>query len=312
MHRSGPRRTSAASADVQVALRPFAAWPLGTLEARTRALDLSALSSSAPATRIDGHATVTSRGAASPVEAEIELDNKLPGRWDQARVPLQALRLTLRANPAKPSSVELPAFEFRFADAQGAAGQWQGEGSWDGHEAKISSRVTDLQPLRLDARAASMRLSGPLDFSFRNLPSPDPNAPPAPKGSATGLEAIEVDLRGTLQGSVQGAPQGVTLALDATGSMRDIQLRTLRATAGDATAQGSARLQLRDSQRWQLQTNGQLSRFDPAAWFPGPAGTAVAARAAPALGQLELRPRTARQRRAPPTPGVAAGHARQR
>ena len=48
----------AQSLDAQAGLRPFADWPLADLQASTRALDLSALSASAPVTSLSGTATV--------------------------------------------------------------------------------------------------------------------------------------------------------------------------------------------------------------------------------------------------------------
>ena len=86
--RSQPQAGRAApSADVHAVVQPYAAWPFAALSARTEALDLSALASAAPETRLSGSVDVNGGGSQAPLAAQVRLDNALPGRWNERRVP---------------------------------------------------------------------------------------------------------------------------------------------------------------------------------------------------------------------------------
>ena len=81
---------------------------------------------------------------------------------------------------------------------------------------------------------------------------------------------MSVQLNGQLAGSVSGAPQDVRLAFEGSGSMRQIEIKSLQASSGKASAQVAARLTRQSGQRWQLVSQGELQAFEPLAWFPGP------------------------------------------
>ena len=79
----GKEQAGAAPAlDAHAHIEPFATWPLPALELSTRDLDLAALWSDAPSTRIDAHANVQSAGLDHPAHATVRVDNHEPGRWD--------------------------------------------------------------------------------------------------------------------------------------------------------------------------------------------------------------------------------------
>ncbi len=269
--------------DAKVQLRPFAAWPLGTVDGSTRGLDLSALATGLPRTQIDGQVVVKSQGANEPLSADLTLENLAPGRWDAGGAPLRRARLSVRGNPAQPQRIELPAFDIEFADAAEPAGRLQGQGVWDGGRATLESRLTGLRPQRLDGRAPALRVSGPLTLTARGLPSPDPRAAGAASvpasgaasagapGTAPGVRWADVvaDFKGTLEGVVDGAPKAVSLVFDGGADLQQVTLRSVRATAGSATAQLDAQLQRRAGQRLQLRSQGVLDRFDPVPWLPG-------------------------------------------
>jgi translocation and assembly module TamB len=147
---------AAPSLDAKLQLLPFEAWPLGPMSLQTRALDLAALSSGAPATRLDIDAQLKSGEARAPWSAELTLGNALPGRWDQGRLPLKSASATLRADPRHPTSGELPAFELRLADGSGEAGRWHGKARWDGTQLQLDSRLDTVRPQRLDGRVDSI------------------------------------------------------------------------------------------------------------------------------------------------------------
>ncbi len=79
--------------DARATLQPFAAWPLGELQAEARALDLAALHDAAPRTALDLDATARSDGLDRPAEVALTLDNRDAGRWNEGRLPLRTLRL---------------------------------------------------------------------------------------------------------------------------------------------------------------------------------------------------------------------------
>lgn len=270
---------SAPALDASVQLRPFEPWPLGTLALSTRELDLSALSSRAPATRLSGQAGITTTGPRAPVEATLDLSNALPGRVDQSRLPIRHAQATLRADRSRPGRWELPAFVLQLADAGGDAGRWQGQAVLDGDTATLDSRLSDIRLQRLDARAAAMRLSGPLAVTVKGLPI----APIAPIGAAASApaasaghqwDAVSAEFKGRFDGVLDRSPQPVTLAIEGSASARRVDLHRFEARAGDAAALGQATLLIQPGQRWQLLSKGRLDRLDPVPWVPGPAGSA--------------------------------------
>jgi translocation and assembly module TamB len=263
--------------DLVAQLRPFERWPLGDVSLTTRELDLSALAPTAPRTRLSGHVVVRSQGLRDPVSADLQLDNARALRLDEGGLPLLSLRGTVKADPRQPQRLVLGPFELEAADSRGSAGRWSGNGVWNGAELQLDSRLTELQPARLDQRLAAMRLSGPLRLTLQGLPrlAPDPGA--AAPAAWAGWGAVAGALQTQLSGSVSGAPQEVQVTLDAQGDARQLTVRQLKAVSGRAQVDLSAQLQRQRAdrglwqagQRWRLDTRGSLADFDPAVWFPG-------------------------------------------
>lgn len=257
--------------DVQATVVPLEAWPLGRLRLLTQGLDLQALYSQAPRTALSGRMDIDSRSFTGPLAATVELDNALPGRWDQARVPVRRLQARLRSPDNDRSRLHIEQFDLQLAQGADAAGRWQGSGLWAADRLQVDSLLEALQPHRLDGRAAEMTLSGPLSFAVTGLPSPDPGAPVAPPARRA---PWSVDLRGTLEGRIVGSPLPVTLAVDAGASSQRIDVRTLRVEAGGARAALAIDARRSGQGPWQLRTSGTLSDFDPVPWWPGPEGSA--------------------------------------
>ncbi len=255
------------AADVHAELQPFAAWPLAALSASTQALDLAALASSLPQTRLSGQVQVHSSALQAPITASVTLDNADPGRWDEGRLPLRHVALELAARAEARDRVELRHFELALggAGANAAAGTWQGSGHWLKNTLQLASTLADVRPQRIDGRAAAMSLSGPLALTLQGLPSPDGSAAAAP---------LAVELKSTLDGRLDAAPQPVQLAIDVLADATHIDLRRLRASAGRAVAQGTASAERGAGDRWSMQSDGSLSDFDPLPWWPGEAGSA--------------------------------------
>ena len=240
--------------DVRAALRPFAAWPLGELQAATTALDLSAFSSAAPATALTGRAVATSSAADQPAKLTLDLSNALPGRWNEGKLPLHRRALELAGRPDQPSALTVQQLSAELGTPQQAAGRITGQGRWSPAEWSLDAQLADVRPSLLDARAPSMRLSGPLTLA--------------------GAGAVQV--KAELAGQVDGikAARSVQLKLDATLSINAdtarIELRDLQALAGDARAQLSGLVTHTASDApWAVKLDASLKDFDPALWWPG-------------------------------------------
>ncbi len=242
--------------DASATLRPFAAWPIGELQASSHALDLSAFAAGAPSTALDLKATASSTAADQPASVVIELANAMAGRWNEGRLPLRALTLALSARPDRTNALTLRSFNAELGSAQAAAGRVKGEGNWSPDRWSLAMSLSDLLPAQLDGRAPSMRLVGPVTLA---------SAPGSP---------VTVETRATLAGSVteRGAPRPVQLQLDAAVSPQRVEIRTLQASAGGAraTVKGVAAQGAVDAP-WAVKAQAALVEFDPAVWWPGAA-----------------------------------------
>jgi translocation and assembly module TamB len=258
--------------DVRATLAPFAAWPLSALDASTRDLDLATLAAGLPATRLSGRAEVHSSGMDTPARVLLTLDNALPGRWREARLPVRSLRAELSGRPDERDRIDLTQVDLQLGGTR-PAGRVTGNGRWQGDRVELALAAEGVQPAMLDARLAAMTLNGPLTMDVRGLPSP---------GAAGGTRELDGTLETTLTGRVAAAPRGtpaVRLHARAEAMLRPDALRVtlhrLDVAAGDATARASATL-LRDPSAkgpWRLDGRGELARFDPSVWFPGAADT---------------------------------------
>ena len=266
-----PLRPGAAAPmlDVDAAVTPLEAWPLGRLRLRTQALDLSALLSRAPQTALSGRVDIDSRSFTAPVAVQVELDNANPGRWDAGRVPVRQLKARLRSPDAKRDRVLIEDFDLQLAQGSDAAGRWQGSGQWASHQLQLESRITELRPQLLDSRAAVMNLTGPLAFTLTGVPSPDPAAP-----HPAAVKGLTLDLRSTLEGRIEGSPHAVRVAVDGTADSQRVELRELRAEAGIAHAVLALDARRGPAGGWLLRSNGTLGDFDPVPWWPGTEGSA--------------------------------------
>ncbi|HEY9063761.1 MAG TPA: translocation/assembly module TamB domain-containing protein [Burkholderiaceae bacterium] len=261
----------AQSLDARATLHPFAAWPLGELRATLHALDLAAFASAAPSTALSGDASAASRGVDQPANLKLTLANALPGRWNEARLPLASIALELAAVPNDPSTLELTTFDAQLASADpgaaatpasvaGPAGRITGRGRWTRERWNLDAVLTELQPSRLDARAPAMQLSGPLRLSgsgFGGGPSQLPTLD------------VQTELQGRL--ADRGPARAAVLKLDGSANERRLELRSAEASAGAAraTLSGSAERGTAADAPWAVKANARLVDFDPAPWWPG-------------------------------------------
>lgn len=274
------------SLDAEGLLRPFEPWPLGDFRAEVRSLDLSTLHSAAPKTGLSGSALAVTRGLDQPADVRLTLANSAPGRWDEGRLPLRSIELEARGRPDQPQTVELRRFEAQLGSAARPAGRIEGQGQLSPERWSVDLLLSELQPARLDARAAEMRLAGNIKLrgnlpaaaaansaTAASAPSRSASAPAAAPAQPMVVDA-KAELSGTLAANGRGAPK-VQLVLDAglrsaaDGALK-IDLRRVDATAGGsrATVEGAVE---RASARapWQVRVDAGLAEFDPTTWWPG-------------------------------------------
>jgi translocation and assembly module TamB len=240
---------------VRAGLRPFAAWPLANVRAKTESLDLSAFHPDAPVTALSGEASATTDGLDRPASVEARFSNAAAGRWNEGRLPVRELGISLHGRPDDPGTLELRAFDVEAGTALEPGGRVQGSGRWSAKSGwKLDAALQALQPSLLDARAPAMLLSGPLS------------------AASAWSDARQVDVKAELAGRFagRGPARAARVAVDASASALRIDVRELRAVAGGATAalKGVA---FRDATTapWQLDGQATLVDFDPAPWWPG-------------------------------------------
>ena len=236
--------------DARARLRPFAAWPLGELQASTKALDLSAFASAAPVTALTGQATATTTALDQPATLTLALSNEQAGRWNEGRLPVQRVTAALVARPDRPNELTIQSLRAELGMPRVNAGVVSGEGRWSPTGWSLTAAFADVQPALLDTRAPAMRLSGPLSVS----------------GDAA--LHVKADLRGPLSGTRFTKP--VQIKMDTTLTPQRIDVRELQAIAGDARAQVSGIVTHPTSDApWAIKAQAALVEFDPTLWWPG-------------------------------------------
>ncbi len=252
--------------DLRAGLRPLLPWPLASLDARTQALDLSALLAKAPATRLSGQAVLSGGAGDTPLTVKVQLKNALPGRWNEGRLPVAGLDFEVKGQRSQPDLVEMSRFELALADATRSAGRVNGTAVWKGHDLAFEMQLTGVTPQRLDGRAAAMTLGGPIAASITGVPAlaPQPGGLPA-AGAAWTLD---------LQGKLDAAPQPVRVQLEGKVNDQELDIQRARAQSGGAIAELTAKVARAGQSDWRVITAGQLRDFDPLPWWPGDAGSA--------------------------------------
>ena len=261
---SPPAATQAAqSLDAKAVVRPFAAWPLGELQASTEALDLSAFASDAPATSLSGRATATTSGLDRPALIVLDLRNARAGRWNEGLLPVQRLDAELRARPDDPGTIEVQRLAAELGSSRLGGGRIAGSGRWTADRWNVELELTQLRPSALDARAPETALDGKLAAVGTGF-------------AAATADAARVELRADLAGRLadrrlpRTAPQAARIRLEASGGMRELLLRSAEASLGAARATLAGRLSRASANApWHASGRTALIDFDPAPWWPG-------------------------------------------
>ncbi len=251
---------SAQTLDLHATLRPFAAWPLGELTARSRGLDVSAFLATAPRTAIDLEARAASSGTDQPATVTLALTNSLAGPYDQGRLPVQSLRAEIVARPDRATEVELRSVDIAFGSTGATDGRINAHGRWSPSRWQVAATVDALKLRRLDGRAPAMTLTGPVDAT----------------GDTTAAVGQGIALKAALAGQLDeaGKLRPVSLRLetsfDLTGESRRLQVANLAAAAGEATLKASGNaIQAGPNAPWVVKLDAALAEFDPGLWLPG-------------------------------------------
>lgn len=259
----GSDRAPGATLQAEAAVQPFATWPLATLAATAQGLDLAALGSRLPTTRISGRADIDTRSLDAPVTVRIALANALAGRWDQQRLPVAAFDLELAGQASDRSHLALKAFTLQLLPG---AGRIEGGGDWRAATAQLALRLEGVRPALLDARAPAMSLAGSASLDLGGLPSPDGQTQAAPQQTLQARLALDgrLDARSALPVQISAT------ALAERGAQAwQAELRELTMRSGAAHAEGSLSVAQSTAGSWQLKSRGALAGFDPSLWFPG-------------------------------------------
>lgn len=258
--RTDPPRRSAQTFDLHAALRPFAAWPLGELTATSQALNLSAFLATAPLTALDLRVRAASSGADRPAIVTLDLTNAAPGRYDQGRLPVQSLAAEIAARPDRATEIELRSIKLELGSAGENDGQVSAHGRWSPSGWQVDAVLDALRPRRLDSRAPSLTLTGPVQAA----------------GGTTAASGKGIDLKTTLTGQLDeaGARRPVSLRLDTgfdlTGDDKRLRLASLAAAVGEATMKASGTAAQANPQApWVVKFDAALADFDPGVWLPG-------------------------------------------
>ena len=251
----------AQSIDAVAVVRPFAAWPLGELRATLVALDLSAFTSSAPATSLSGTAVAATTGIDTPAQLSLDLRNARAGRWNEGLLPVARAVAELRARPDDPSVLDVRSLVAELGSTALPGGRITGTGRWTNDRWNIDADLAGVRPLVLDARGPDTALSGKLVVAASGFAA-----------VATRTIDVEAKLAGQLADRrlPKAAPRAAQLHVQAHATADEIDLRDAEATLGDAKATLAGKLTRRAADApWRAVGRVQLVAFDPAPWWPG-------------------------------------------
>ncbi len=298
----------AAHARLSATLQPWAAWPLGALQAEGHGIDLSTLQAGAPRTDLHFDASVQTHGPREPAELALQLRNEEAGLWNEQRLPVRTLDLRLQTRPQELAVMDVRTLTVDWGTRDTPAGRLEGRGHLSHDSWALDAQWHDLQPNKLDARAAPMRLSGPWLVSGHG---PRWEAQGdwtglllglAPVAANGGAGAVPAQLRFNLSAqTARSAAEGETAWT----------LRELQARVGEARldASGSATRGSGAGAAWQLKGRAGLVRFDPLPWWPGPPGSVWREGGHRLEGEASVDIRLPADSLAPATPPVASSAA---
>lgn len=214
-------------ADLHAQLTPFAALPYREIKIKANGINPSLFREDWPRADIDATLSITPRGE-NQLSGNILLRNKLPGSWNQSRLPLRELLTRFSGTPDR---LDLTALHLDLA----AAGHFKGSGQFEARRLQLNLNTTDFNPQGIQSTLRPMRLAGDISLN-----------------TGEDSQQLTAHLR----------YQRYQLKLDAHHSRDVIELReaAIRSAAGSLVLRGT--LDLNDQRPFRLA--GTLKKFNPA------------------------------------------------
>jgi translocation and assembly module TamB len=206
-----------------------------SIEAQVHAFNLAVIDPALPQTRLQ--AVLKARGTASAFAGTLAVVNPDPGPIDRERLPFTRVETRFSTDLKK---IDLEGMKAALHPAGSLAGK--GSASLEG--AKLDLRIAELNLRALYSSLRATRLSGDLELD---------------------LAPARQRVKGTL------AQEDMSLTADAERKGDDVEVRALRARAGDSEATGSGRIHLGEPLRFAADL--KLARFNPARFGDYPEGS---------------------------------------
>lgn len=249
----GTATSGGARIDATASVEPYAGFPLAALKATIAALDLRAFGKTLPHTAIEGEVDLARTGAV--LVGPVRLTNAASGPYDQGRLPVAALRVTVRTDAA--------VHRFDLAADLGRGGAIAGSGEVRGDTAELALSTKNLNLAGLVSTLRETKLAGRADIT-----------------AATEKQSVKAELR----------EQDITLRFVANRAGERIDVPEFRAAARGGEARGHARIAMTAQRPFSAEAS--FARFDPAAWGRFPAGSVngtVSAKGSMVGPQVDLR-----------------------
>jgi translocation and assembly module TamB len=214
-------------ADLYALLTPFAALPYREIKIEANGINPSLFREGWPRADIDATLSIAPRGE-HQLAGNILLRNKLPGSWNQSRLPLRELLTRFSGTPDR---LDLTALHLDLA----GAGHFKGSGQFEARRLQLNLSTADFNPQGIQSTLRPMRLVGDINLN-----------------TGKDSQQLTANLR----------YQRYQLKLDARHSCDVIELReaAIRSAVGSLVLHGT--LDLNGQRPFRLA--GELKKFNPA------------------------------------------------
>ena len=146
-------------ADLHAVLTPFAALPYNEIQINANNINPSLLRKDWPQADIDAMVAIAPREE-NEMAGDIRLRNKLPGSWDQSRLPLRELLTRFSGTPDR---LDLHALHLDLA----GAGHFKGSGQFREHHLQLNLSTADFNPQGIQSTLRPMRLAGDISLNMK-------------------------------------------------------------------------------------------------------------------------------------------------
>jgi translocation and assembly module TamB len=206
-----------------------------SVEARIHGLNVAVIHPEAPQTSLD--VIVEGKGSTTAFAGKLSVSNPQPGPIDRERLPFA------RVEAVFSTDMKAVVFEALRATAHGG-GSLAGKGTASLEGAKLDVRIANLDLRSIYSSLRATRLAGALHLE---------------------LAADRQRVKGTV------SQEDMSLTTDAERRGDEVEVRSLRARAGDSEATGSGRVHLGEPLRFAAEL--KLANFDPARFGDYPQGS---------------------------------------